>query len=312
MDLLADLSNLWVKPPLATLIIFLMSGWAFCPLLALWARLAEAAKHRIFYNNLSRQICQAGLAFAIPSLLGFGTLAAFQLSKGGAMLAAGEISALSGFFLLQLTSLVSWKRLRKAAPAQIALLALTAFAALSAAALLLSSLISWPERAGLDLAQEATRHSLFNVDYYAAWAFTGWLALIGLALASAWSTCWLLMRRNRDDFGRDYYNFAAGRGCGLAFTAGTASLLACAALLVLLQAGCFAASLPLLAQPLAALAVITLHVVCCVLWFLAARAAAPLRHKVTLWISLPLWVVALILACQIAYSYYLAAIAQKL
>ena len=318
MDLLADLSNFWVKPPLAALIIFLMSGWVFCPLLALWARLAEASSRRVFYNNLSRQLNQAALVAAIPFFLGLGVLAAFQFSKSGLVNLPGGISALPGlalfaaFFLLQITTLLTWKKLRKAAPTQLLLLLAAAVSALGAAALLLSSLVSWPERAGLDLAQEAARYSLFNVDYRAAWAFTGSLALMGLTLAAAWSACWLFLRRNRDDFGRDYYNFAVGRGSALAFTAGIVSLLAYGALLGLTLAGYFSLpqyGLPSLELPLA---VVALHVVCCALWFLAARAAAPLRHKAALWLSLPLWAGALALACQVAHSYYLAAIAQKL
>lgn len=327
MDLLADLSNFWVKPPLVALIIFLMSGWAFCPLLALWARLAEASSRRVFYNNLARQICQAALAAAVPSLLGLGALAAFQLTKASAAAPAADISALPGlclfalFFVLQLLALFSWKKLRQAAPVQLLLLLLTALAALGAAALILGSLVSWPGRAGLDLAQEAARYSLFNVDYSAAWAFAGSLTLIGLTLAALWSACWLFFRRNRDDFGRDYYNFAVGRSSSLAFAAGVVSLLAYAALLGLLYAGYFsiiptglpeATSMLEKVFPYAPLAVIALHVVCCGLWFLAARAAAPLRHKAALWLSLPLWAGALLLACQVAHSYYLAAIAQKI
>ncbi|MDR1125159.1 MAG: hypothetical protein LBM64_03740 [Deltaproteobacteria bacterium] len=324
MDLLAGLSNFWVKPPLVALIIFLMSGWVFCPLLALWARLAEASSRRVFYNNLARQICQAALAAAVPTLLGLGALAAWQLSKGAAAPFAANISALPGlalfaaFFLLQLAALLSWKNLRQAAPLQLLLLALTALAALGAVVLLFSSLLSPLCGAGLDLAQAAARYSLFNVDYSAAWAFAGSLGLIGLTLAAVWSVCWLFFRRNRDDFGRDYYNFAAGRGCALAFTAGAASLLAYAALLVLAQPGCFSAALPAgelsfaPLVPLAPLAVIALHVVCCILWFSAARAASPLRHKAALWLSLLLWTGALALACQVAHSYYLASIAQKI
>jgi hypothetical protein len=253
-----------------------------------------------------------------------GALAAWQLSKGAAAPVAADVSAMPGlalfaaFFLLQLAALLGWKSLRQTAFLQLLLLALTALAALGAVILLFSSLLSRPDGAGLDLAQAAARYSLFNVDYSAAWAFAGSLGLIGLTLAAVWSACWLLLRRNRDDFGRDYYNFAVGRGCALAFTAGASSLLVYAALLVLAQSGCFSAALPTgelsfaPRVPLAPLAVIALHVVCCILWFSAARSASPLRHKAALWLSLPLWAGALILACQVAHRYYLASIAQRI
>lgn len=38
------------------------------------------------------------------------------------------------------------------------------------------------------------------------WSAAAWLPCLILAMAGAWAACWLVIRRRRDDFGRDYYN----------------------------------------------------------------------------------------------------------
>lgn len=163
--------------------------------------------------------------------------------------------------------------------------------------------------------------------------FTGLVWLTGPALAGGMSLVWLLIRRQKDDFGRDYYNFAA-RAC--------ASFAAGGGLLTILSGTAFASMLiALFALPtehtlilpawlsrtgtliygllgpetLARLNLTTvlpgLGLLClCLpvlggliafLWFLAARGAVPMRFKGTISLAL-LLAIAAVLLCSLLFG----------
>lgn len=120
---------------------------------------------------------------------------------------------LGGGFLLGLVFLVlyslSWKRLRRSKGVHlvaglISLLGLWgAFGWLSNLA---TGYAALPWLQGTEL--EATRQWLFAVDHPLFWCVCALLFVLSLASAGALGCGYLLLRRNRDDFGRDYYRFA--------------------------------------------------------------------------------------------------------
>lgn len=112
------------------------------------------------------------------------------------------------------------------------------------------------------------------------------LVLLGAAAGGGIALIWLILRRARDDYGRDYYAFAA-RWCGKwAAAGGWFSLAALASILWVVTEGAFFSALgvhglhELHGGPHApALIAAGLLAVASVLWTAVARSAAPMRHK---------------------------------
>jgi hypothetical protein len=258
------------------LFLFLFSGWVFCPFLALLAKIAELSRQKTLYNNLARQFTQAGLVASLPTLLAVLILCGIYsyISDWHNLLYKGTISfaptpefalhlsaaAFVSLLLLQSFTLFLWKKQRKNHPIQFLLLAFNALAAFFAVFLL--------------------GYAIFipKVTTLSAMVLTS-ILLASSALAVVWSGCWFLIRRNKDDFGRDYYNFALRCCVCIALSLG----LPCSIILII-QASNSALTL----------AGAVIQVVCCILWFCMARSAAPLQHKAALWVSLPIWAVSLI------------------
>lgn len=171
--------------------------------------------------------------------------------------------------------------------------------------------------------------------------FTGLIWLSGPALAGGMSLVWLLIRRQTDDFGRDYYNFAArscasfaaggGLLCILVATAFCGMLISLFAMPIQTMEGLPAAQQVLLpgwlneagsllysllgthsidklglttALPGLGLLCLCLPILgggMALLWFLAARGAVPMRYKGTISFALLLAVVAVSL-CSLLFG----------
>jgi hypothetical protein len=112
----------------------------------------------------------------------------------------------------------------------------------------------------------------------------------GLGLGMNIILCWLLLRRGRDDYGRDYYNFAVRHGAVwlIVCTALTAVCgFAMQLLLTHLDGGAAALNNPELWIGL------LLYASCIAFWGLIARSYTPLRHKSGVWMSLPALILSL-------------------
>ncbi|MCK9241448.1 hypothetical protein [Desulfocurvus sp.] len=107
-------------------------------------------------------------------------------------------------------------------------------------------------------------------------------ALTMLACAAGFGQVYLLLRRNRDDFGRDYYGFALGRLAGWALPLGLAAAgaqaWACTRIPGAWPPGAQGPAL-LAAGGLGALGL------ACALWAVVWRASAPLRMKPAVWLA---------------------------
>ena len=105
------------------------------------------------------------------------------------------------------------------------------------------------------------------------WILQDMPPLLGLATAAALCQIWLVLRRNRADYGRDYYAFAM-RACARLALAFTAAHMLCMALAFwlwgeLVQAN-FLLFFSLLFLPL---------LLACLLWGIVSISAAPMRYK---------------------------------
>ena len=103
---------------------------------------------------------------------------------------------------------------------------------------------------------------------------------LGLALAAAFACIWLLLMREKQDYGRDYYAFALPY-CAR-WAAGFTVLAVCAGIFVFYQSR--ALMLPELShEPSLFLDCLTagLPLLACLIWLLVARSAHPMRHKIS-------------------------------
>lgn len=131
----------------------------------------------------------------------------------------------------------------------------------------------------------------------ALWLLAAFCPALGLLLAGASATLYLLARRDKDDFGRDYYAYAVQLGSKWALFSSLAA--------VAILAGLTVALWPMAQiQPWRPLFFWGLGTAVCALllasalWFLVIRAIHPLRFKVHLISGLALAWIALIGACS--------------
>ncbi|MDL2306513.1 hypothetical protein LJC48_00585 [Desulfovibrio sp. OttesenSCG-928-C06] len=185
--------------------------------------------------------------------------------------------------VLQVLHLILWKVLRKTAFVQLLLLLAVIAANFSVMVLFLQNYR--PDSMSAIMAGTWFAKALQGLVFPLLLQGSGSFAA-SAALAGSLSVCWLLLRRNADDFGRDYYNFAVSRCSGITMIFAVISLLLIGTDtgIAIYQLELF--SFNILAFPLAVLA---LQIVSCIVWFLAFRSKAPLRQKAGLWICLPLW-----------------------
>ncbi|MDR1489667.1 MAG: hypothetical protein LBS65_04155 [Desulfovibrio sp.] len=105
-----------------------------------------------------------------------------------------------------------------------------------------------------------------------------YLICTGLAAAASLGRVWLIWRRNKADFGRDYYLFAMRRlsraALFLVFAASAAGIW-----LFFSLAACTAPELRQPADPLLVLPAAGLPLLCCILQLFPALAENPMRHK---------------------------------
>ena len=149
---------------------------------------------------------------------------------------------------------------------------------------------------GTELPQENDLQMLIGLLLPSAsdpfWLYFGLIHFLEVASAGALGLFWLLVRRKIDDFGRDYYVFAAN-WCGeWAAWGGWFSLIMAGVLCFMLQTQ----DLLTLENQGALLFVAALFaalLIPSVIWTVIARSATPMRHKIGMIFSLLLLVVAI-------------------
>ena len=290
----------------------------FGPWLAFFFKALEICGKKPFMGLLCRQAGRMNLWFGslfavlvLSSLFqGFfrlkGALPPPELMDGAAKAGvimppdAASMALMAGAFVLYIFLLAaahfSWKALRARPALQAALLFLGA--ACGCAALALAFNIA------------AGRPQILNTYYYISiFTWTGAMypfgtpteassALMllkflsgGLGVATAMCMCCSLIFRKRDDFGRDYYNFAIRQlsRWALGSTVITlASGLGMALILRSLIAAHF--DLGLTDAALGAL----IYASCCIFWWAIMRSLTPLRHKAGIWMSMIALLVAML------------------
>ena len=298
-------------------------------LLVLFFRIAEVFSGKTFFNHMARQSLQCvvacGLLFAI--LLGVLPLAGFlpAAAPGTAMRLPGISLLFSGpqaFYalaaasvicaLLALVCLALWRKTRQFGLAQILFAALVCAAALIFVWLLycaassgfygplmqkIQTLLSSGFLAVQTVLDETPSGSAVTASGAVLAAKLAFCSLVAtlLSLGTALGACWLLLRRNCDDYGRDYYNFALARICLVGCLLAAVALVCVVGYFFIADAFTqpdAAVMLALTAGPLA---------ICLTIMAFTARSRTALRQKPLLWLTLPLMILAVAMLGALGY-----------
>lgn len=210
-------------------------------------------------------------------------------------------------FLLALSSF-SWTKLRGRPALQFILLALAAVAGSAALVVAFFTVVERPQ--------------LLNTYYYLS-IFT-WTAAMypfgvptalssvlmickfvsgGLGLVVAMTMCGLLIFRGRDDFGRDYYNFAIRHLSRWGLVCTVLTLLSGLGMMFLLQ-NIIGSRFDLGNSDILLTSLICAS--CAVFYFSAMRSPTPIRHKAGIWISLLALLVAMLGHLIYVRSFFIA------
>ncbi|MBG3877180.1 hypothetical protein FVW20_09180 [Desulfovibrio oxamicus] len=123
------------------------------------------------------------------------------------------------------------------------------------------------------------------------WPVLGQSAFVAAGAAGALCLAWLLTRRDKDDFGRDYYNYALGVSARWAL-GGTLCALPVGVYVLYRAATLTSPDLTALPPLLPLVGTLVLPLAACGLWGTVIRSATPLRHKVGIVTALMLLMVA--------------------
>jgi hypothetical protein len=201
-------------------ICFLAAGYGGA-LLAALSQLRARSAGQVFLDKFGQQTTRMSLwSLAISALLGAGSLTLAWLRLGLKPEALSGVDPLYlawpggllglGVVLLGL-SLVFWSPLKKRSRVHVLLCLLAAVALVLFVPVLVNVLghllrDSHQGTAGLETVWWAPVRP-FRGEY--AGLFLGQLLVLGPGCAGAWMLVYVLRRRDRDDFGRDYYRYAA-------------------------------------------------------------------------------------------------------
>lgn len=273
-----------------TLIAFLLAPAFFSllgmaalgsPAIAVLAEISAKTRNKILFDKYGQQTAALGLILTIAMILICGASLGIALVKypdlfrehitPGSPFFNG-LTAFGVFVVAGLLYFPTWKKMRDAKPAHIALGLVATFAALIGLAIVV------PAKLAFNFSQAGPSAEALAKTAMLAQPMSAMYALLVLAAAAALSMVYLIVRRNRDDFGRDYYNFALRIGARWAMLP-MIGFLGCQ--------GWLYARLPediqvlVLGTPLAFVwaGLVAIGAACCFLWLFLGRSETPLRLK---------------------------------
>ena len=228
-DIIPDLQLFTTILPLA---FFCALGLASLgvPFIAVFSEITAKNKKKIFYDKYAQQITALGLITGMFALFGItaGLLTLVGNDPGSKTVLIDPASGLVPVYvsiLLEAVSMIlyytTWKKLKKSKPVHMIFGILAGLSGLAVLYTSLCAILFWLVSGGnaaqpllLYIAQvpPALAHL---IPPLAAMGF-----FLALVLAGGLSLTWLVIRRSKDDFGRDYYKFSMNFAAllSLAFT----------------------------------------------------------------------------------------------
>lgn len=280
---------------MAAIIIPLSMLFAFCGIciLTVSGEILGMRRRRSFYGKCAMQLSMLGQGLGWTLLVGGRVWLYFleqDIPSGSILIMFHEIS----WMVLGLSVIFSciyfllWKTLTPYPGIHIGLGVICALQSVLALLLVLACLRTLAV-VNLPLAEETTPLQVLMPVWGTEYATSlCYIPFLMLAMPAAFGCVWLLLRRQKDDFGRDHYNTV------IPWCAAWARNAWAIVWLLLLAASVLELS-PLLqggtletADAVTAGIRVLLWLIPVLLWFMAARSATPLRHKAGLTVSLAL------------------------
>jgi len=273
------------------LVLFLVLATLCTPLFGLMTECVYTVRRKAFHDKCALQISQSALAvglFILIVLVGGAAAAVYQLQPEllepplvwrPLIFLSPPLAALA----LLILYLASWRLLKKVRVLHVffGLLPALLFLAVLFCGLLLLANMQQPMLFTL-LWNDPLAVAIVLVEDFLQtpqlWALFGYLFCTGLAAGGALAQIWLILRRHKADYGRDYYTFAM-HYCArfaLAFTV-FATGLAGGVYWLLRQSVPVELSQP--HDPGILLIAAALPLCSCILWLVIGNSETPLRHK---------------------------------
>lgn len=210
--------------PWAALMALALLAWLSAlgsPVLGFVAELLADARSTVFYRKFAQQMSKAGLLWLLTALLLAGLAAALRTPEARALIATllgrpdialPPAAALACLILFSLLHATTWTRLKGSRGLHKLLGLLAAASGLASVWLLLSL-----SRLLANLDPKAVEPTTFTDHLFIPaaspfWPGLGAALLLALACSGGMGLAYALLRRNRDDWGRDYYGFALRLG----------------------------------------------------------------------------------------------------
>lgn len=268
------LTALMLAPAFFSLIGMAVFG---SPVVAVLGEIAAKTKKRVFYDKYGQQTASMGALLLLVLLLveaaGIATIYVKypqyvqqfteQISNFMLPLAAG-----GAFLVLGLPYLLLWKKMRNAKGLHIALGMLASMAAIAMVALVIPAKLSFTLNGSAPNPEIGAIVLPMSIMY----------ATMIIVSAAGLSCAWLVLRRNKDDFGRDYYNFSLPQAARWS-TIPMIGFLGCQGWLFVVLPETMKTMV--MGTPLSIVWAIGvgLALICAIIWLLIARSETPLQIK---------------------------------
>ena len=247
------------------------------PAVAVLGEMAAKTKGKIFYDKFGQQTGAMGRILLLLLILVWGAAVGVAYTRfpqlAARLWAPGTpflpVAIAAGAFLLaSLVHFSTWKTMGRAKGVHIAIGLIAAIASMTAIALAVP--------AKLILADPSAEAAVLSRPMILPLAVM--YCLFAVASAAALGCAYLVLRRNKDDFGRDYYNFSLPLAARWAIIP-MLGFLACQGWLFAVLPDAFRTMTTGTPLGLVWLAAVVLGAACAVLWLLVARSKSPLRLK---------------------------------
>lgn len=273
------------------LLLFFLLAWLCTPALCVLTESVYTAGRKAFYDKCALQLTQSCAASGLFIFCVTGAAAALFFNQyQPELLKAPLCWRPLAFFALPAVSLAllllylfTWSALKKIRPLHLTvglLAALSALAALAGTFLVGASMqqpympqLLWeaPWKAFAGIAADV-------LPSPAVWGALAYLFLSGLAAGCGLAQLWLIARRFKADYGRDYYTFAM-RYCARFACASMALATVCGGGVYCYLKQAIPAGLRQTEDPAIMLIAAGLPVCSCLLWLGIVKSDRPLRHK---------------------------------
>jgi len=247
------------------------------PIVALLGELAAKSKSKVFYDKYGQQTASMGvivlILLTLVQAVGIALLITKYPQHADQVMAQQAtfipiFAAAGAYLLFGLPYLLLWKKMRNSKGMHIALGIAASIGAISMVALVIPAKLSFTFEGGTVAPEISALFLPMSIMY----------AIMIIVAAAGLSCAWLIMRRNKDDFGRDYYNFSFPLAARWAFIP-MIGFLACQGWLFTVLPETMKTMVT--GTPLGIVWAIGagLSLLCAIIWLLIARSQTPLRLK---------------------------------